>query len=441
MKALLYQEIQKLRQQGYQGLLLSLLLLWRLLRVGGYFLQARYYLRAANRLGRLVFVRGRPQIANDGWLQIGNRSRIWSGIAPAQLLTAPGARLQIGEGCFINGALLAANQEIQIGEGCYFGPMATVIDSDCLAHPQAGLEGGPCAPVVIEAGAWLATRSMVLKGVRIGRGAVIAVGAIVTQDVPPHCIAAGVPARVIKRLDPSTEQPAPGVPGHPMPELPPYCQPSYPTNMLQSIKALIAQERAQEKPASAAGPLWRRLWRQGLALLRGYYYLRRADRLGELVMAYGSPAVKNQGRLEVGHRVCLVSDIARSRLAVSPGAYLKIEDGCQINGAIIAATLYIELGRNCRLEPFCHLMDSDFHDLHDRQAAGAAAPIILEEEVSLGARAMVLKGVRIGRGAVVAPGAVVTKDVAPYTLVGGVPATFISSLPNPEADGLAENEC
>ena len=49
----------------------------------------------------------------------------------------------------------------------------------------------------------------------------------------------------------------------------------------------------------------------------------------------------------------------------------------------------------------------------------------IEDDVWLGARAIIMAGVRIGRGSVVAAGAVVTKDVEPYTIVGGVPAAFL----------------
>jgi maltose O-acetyltransferase len=51
--------------------------------------------------------------------------------------------------------------------------------------------------VVIEDHAWLGTRAMVLPGVTVGRGAVVAAGAVVTKDVPPYTIVGGVPARVI----------------------------------------------------------------------------------------------------------------------------------------------------------------------------------------------------------------------------------------------------
>jgi acetyltransferase-like isoleucine patch superfamily enzyme len=64
-------------------------------------------------------------------------------------------------------------------------------------------------------------------------------------------------------------------------------------------------------------------------------------------------------------------------------------------------------------------------------------PIVVEDEVWIGAGAIITKGVRIGRGAVVGAGAVVTKDVAPRTFVGGVPARWIRDIPYPEDRALA----
>lgn len=56
------------------------------------------------------------------------------------------------------------------------------------------------------------------------------------------------------------------------------------------------------------------------------------------------------------------------------------------------------------------------------------APVVIEDDVWLGTNAVVLPGVRIGRGAVVGAGAVVIADVAPYTVVAGVPARLVRSL-------------
>ena len=65
-----------------------------------------------------------------------------------------------------------------------------------------------------------------------------------------------------------------------------------------------------------------------------------------------------------------------------------------------------------------------------------AEGIVIEDDVWLGAGAVITDGVRVGKGAVVAAGAVVTKDVAPHTVVGGVPAKVIKSIDgtNPKAD-------
>lgn len=65
------------------------------------------------------------------------------------------------------------------------------------------------------------------------------------------------------------------------------------------------------------------------------------------------------------------------------------------------------------------------HNINDPDFHETGAPVIIEDYVVIGTRVTILPGVRIGRGAVVATGAVVTKDVPEYTVVGGVPAQFI----------------
>lgn len=65
------------------------------------------------------------------------------------------------------------------------------------------------------------------------------------------------------------------------------------------------------------------------------------------------------------------------------------------------------------------------HDIHDPEFKAVPQAVIIEDYVFVGPRAIILPGVTIGKGAVVAAGAVVTKDVAPYEIVGGVPAKVI----------------
>ena len=70
------------------------------------------------------------------------------------------------------------------------------------------------------------------------------------------------------------------------------------------------------------------------------------------------------------------------------------------------------------------------HDYRSRTFAAAGGPVVIEDFVWLGPRAIVLPGVTIGKGAVVAAGAVVTKDVAPYAVVAGVPAVKVRERPH-----------
>ncbi|OGG11291.1 hypothetical protein A2Z00_02300 [Candidatus Gottesmanbacteria bacterium RBG_13_45_10] len=65
------------------------------------------------------------------------------------------------------------------------------------------------------------------------------------------------------------------------------------------------------------------------------------------------------------------------------------------------------------------------HDVDDPQFKEVGAPVVIDDYVVIGTRVTILPGVHIGKGAVIASGAVVTEDIPPYTVVGGVPAKFI----------------
>lgn len=67
------------------------------------------------------------------------------------------------------------------------------------------------------------------------------------------------------------------------------------------------------------------------------------------------------------------------------------------------------------------------HDIDDPDFREVGAPVVIDDYVVIGTRVTILPGVHIGKGAVVASGAVVTKDVSPFTVVAGVPAVFIRS--------------
>ena len=90
--------------------------------------------------------------------------------------------------------------------------------------------------------------------------------------------------------------------------------------------------------------------------------------------------------------------------------------------------------------PISNISTFPFHVdvLKDKKyEASSKGDIVVDDDVWIGYRAMILSGVHIGQGAVVAAGAVVTKDVPPYAIVGGVPAKVIKYRFSPEEIGRA----
>ncbi|TAM97761.1 MAG: CatB-related O-acetyltransferase [Chitinophagaceae bacterium] len=115
--------------------------------------------------------------------------------------------IEVGDDVYIGpGAVLNASESgIVIGNKVMFGPNVTIMGGDHNISevgkymfdvkekkPENDLK------VIIEDDVWLGTGAIILKGVTIGRGSVIAAGALVTKDVPPYSIVGGVPAKVIK---------------------------------------------------------------------------------------------------------------------------------------------------------------------------------------------------------------------------------------------------
>jgi acetyltransferase-like isoleucine patch superfamily enzyme len=115
----------------------------------------------------------------------------------------PGASIIIGADCGFSGTVIGAAAKIQIGDRVLCGANTTITDTDwhnLAPELREDYCQAPSAPVVIEDDVWLGLNVTVLKGVRIGRGSVIAAGSVVVRDVPEGCLAGGTPARVLRRL-------------------------------------------------------------------------------------------------------------------------------------------------------------------------------------------------------------------------------------------------
>ncbi|MEG2172532.1 MAG: DapH/DapD/GlmU-related protein [Desulfovibrionaceae bacterium] len=127
--------------------------------------------------------------------------------APVRLRThGPDAKIILEEGVELSGtSITARSQHIHVGKYVLFAPNCCIVDSDFHAHwppERRHLDPGyeRDAPVTIGDHVWLGLGVIILKGVTIGEGAIIAAGSVVTRDIPPRTLAAGSPAKVVKNL-------------------------------------------------------------------------------------------------------------------------------------------------------------------------------------------------------------------------------------------------
>jgi acetyltransferase-like isoleucine patch superfamily enzyme len=158
---------------------------------------------------------------------------------------------------------------------------------------------------------------------------------------------------------------------------------------------------------------------------------------------FGLPLIKRhrRGSLLIGKHFVACSDPRRNilgvfqRVTITVGrdAELTIGEDVGVSGCTISAMCSIRIGDRVLLGSGCMITDSDAHPLHplDRRynlSKSVAKPIIIEDDVFIGARAIILKGVRIGQGSVVGAGAVVTRNVPSMVVVAGNPAVVVKEL-------------
>ena len=157
--------------------------------------------------------------------------------------------------------------------------------------------------------------------------------------------------------------------------------------------------------------------------VRGLWLSRKFSKSGILVVSGPGPmpiVINRGGRLESENNQFYEG----VRFELGPNAVIRIGNGTYLNRHTqVIAEKSIEIGRDCKIAWDVIIMDSDFHD----HAGGhpAIAPVVVEDDVWIGCRSVVLKGVRIGRGATVAACSVVTHDVPPGAIVAGIPARVI----------------
>ncbi|MBQ2852690.1 MAG: acyltransferase [Bacteroidales bacterium] len=120
-------------------------------------------------------------------------------------ISTPNSKIIIGDNVGISGSTICATTSITIGNNVLIGSGCLISDTD--SHPidwedrlYDRNEKTRKAPIVIKDNAFIGARSIILKGVTIGEGAVIGAGSVVSKDVPPYSIVCGNPAKVIRTL-------------------------------------------------------------------------------------------------------------------------------------------------------------------------------------------------------------------------------------------------
>ena len=132
-------------------------------------------------------------------------------------MVAPGGRLRLGHHCYVGpGSRVWAQESVEIGDHVLIAHLVDIHDSnshstDSMTRREDGINlferkkpvdwsKIESRPVRIENDVWIGLKCSVLKGVTIGRGAIIAAGTTITRDVPPYTLVAGNPAAVIRDL-------------------------------------------------------------------------------------------------------------------------------------------------------------------------------------------------------------------------------------------------
>jgi acetyltransferase-like isoleucine patch superfamily enzyme len=160
--------------------------------------------------------------------------------------------------------------------------------------------------------------------------------------------------------------------------------------------------------------------------LAGWWFSREFDQHGILVVT-GSipfPRVINRGGTISAGNCQFYSGV---RLEVGNNAEITIGNGTYINrNSLIVSERRVTIGKDCRLSWDVVIMDTDQHPLNSKKVE--RKPVLIGDKSWIGCRSIILKGVTIGEGAVIAAGSTVTKDVPPYTVYGGSPARYIADV-------------
>jgi len=124
---------------------------------------------------------------------------------PVIINLAPTATIEIGNDVGMSGCSITARDKISIGDRVLIGAGVLIFDNDahpiCPTNRRYNYEGVVSKPIIIHDDTFIGARAIIMKGVEIGEGSIVAAGSVVTKSVPSYTIVGGNPARVIKKIE------------------------------------------------------------------------------------------------------------------------------------------------------------------------------------------------------------------------------------------------
>jgi acetyltransferase-like isoleucine patch superfamily enzyme len=362
---------------------------------------APVYLRECQRVGRSVRTVDAPFVRNAGRIEIGDRVVINSELGRVRLEAAAGATLMIGAGTLVHyGATLRAGGDVVIGERVYVGPRSLTNADDTR-------------PIIIGDGVWIGQAVTIRPGSRIGARAVIAAGSVVDGEIPAGVLAVGAPAQSVRSIDARVDDEDTRT----LPDMGGFAR------LAADLLVPTARAGARAIAAARSAMTSRNEWSELRERVRTAFVLRDADRVGHRVRVSGRVVVHNLGRVEIGDDVALSGDPELTHLATGVAGTLVVGPGARVgSGCGICAHDRVEIGAETVIGELCSILDTSFHGVSDRTRVARPRPVVIGRRVRLGERSLVMPGAKIGDGATLDPGSVVTREVAPGAHVGGVSA-------------------
>ena len=166
------------------------------------------------------------------------------------------------------------------------------------------------------------------------------------------------------------------------------------------------------------------------AIARALWVFRSSGK-GRGIRLKGKVQIEGSGFLYLGSRICFHKGAIPTELNTQDQGIIEIGSDTMINyGCILNALERITIGSRCRLGYNVVILDCHMHQIEPqrRHLKPSAQAVIIEDDVWIGTRAVILPGVRIGYGSVIGAGSIVTEDVPPLTVVAGSPAKPIKKI-------------